>query len=64
MKYDFKMYAYKVLVTHQLTERDLCTRKKQCLQMQQQIPSFATLFFSDDAHFHLYGEVNKQNLRY
>ena len=29
--------------------------------MQQQIPSFETVFFSDEAHFH---EFNKQNLRY
>ena len=32
--------------------------------MQQQIPSFATVFFNDEALFHLCEDVNKQNLRY
>ena len=64
LKFDLKMHPYKMLVTHQFIERDLFIREKQFLQMQQQIPSFATVFFSDEAHFHQCGGVNKQNLCY
>ena len=64
LKLDLKMHPYKMLVTHQPTERDLCTCKEQCLEMHQQIPSLATTFICDEANFHLSGGVKKQNLLY
>ena len=64
LKIDLKIHPYIMLVTHQLTERDLCTCKEQCLEMQQQIPSFATVLLRDEAQFHLCGGVSKQNLYY
>ena len=47
LKFYFKMHYNKMLVTHQLTERNQCTRREQCLEMQQHIPSIATVCFGD-----------------
>ena len=66
LKLDLKMHSYKMLVTHQLTERKSKehTRKEQCHEMHQQILSFATVFFSDEAHFHLCGVLTNKKFRY
>ena len=34
------------------------------LEIQQHVPHAAVVLFSDEAHFHLCGAVNKQNFRY
>jgi inhibitor of nuclear factor kappa-B kinase subunit alpha len=64
LKFDLKMHPYKILVTQKLSETDYSTRKRLCLEMKQKISPTDTVFFSDEAHFHLCGAVNRQNLRY
>ena len=63
MKNDLKMHPYKLAMVNKLNPNDLETRKEQCQRMLQINPS-STIFFSDEAHFHLCGTVNKQNFRY
>jgi hypothetical protein len=60
---DLKLHPYKIQVVQELTVRDLDTRTNLCRDIQQ-IPRTAVLIFSDEAHFHLAGTVNKQNFRY
>lgn len=61
---ELKMHPYKIMLTQELQEKDFESRKKLCLEIQQRVPQAAVILFSDEAHFHLYGSVNKQNFRY
>ena len=40
------------------------TRRALCLEIQQNVRMDALVLYSDEAHFHLCGTVNKQNFRY
>jgi len=35
-----------------------------CQEVQQHVPRAAVVLFGDEAHFYLYGTVNRQNFRY
>ena len=61
---DLQMHPYKMMFAQELSERDTETRRTCCLEIQQHVPHAAIGFFSDEAHFHLCGSVNKQNFRY
>ena len=61
---DLRMYPYKTMIAQELTAADLETRKHFCLMFEQSVPPDDTVIFSDEAHFHLNGSVNKQNSRY
>ena len=57
------MYPYKMMLSKELCKRDIETRRALCLEIQQHVPHATAVLFSDEAHFHLCGTVNKQNFR-
>lgn len=61
---NLNMHPYKMMVTQELSIRDFETRRALCEDILQNIPPTAVVIFSDEAHFHLAGTVNKQNFRY
>lgn len=61
---ELQMHPYKMMLAQELSERDFETRRALCLEIQQHVPREAVVMFSDEAHFHLCGSVNKQNFRY
>jgi len=61
---DIHMNPYKMLITQDLSERDIETRRAVCEDFLQNIPTGNVLISSDEAYFHLSGTVNKLNFRY
>lgn len=67
MKKKLKFHPYKIQITQKLHENDYQARLTYAERM---LTTFSTetrlqnVFFSDEAHFHLGGYVNKQNFRY
>ena len=57
------MDPYKMMLAQELSERDWETSRALCQEVQQHVPHAAVVLFSDKAHFHLCGTVNKQNFR-
>lgn len=61
------LHAYKVQLTQELKSTDHGKRRQfydWILEMEQENQGFGKhIFFSDEAHFHLNGFVNKQNCR-
>ena len=51
-------------IVQELSERDFTSRTNACEALLEKVPADAFVFFSDEAHFHLSGYVNKQNMRY
>ena len=45
-------------------EQYFTSRKNACEALLEKVPEDAIVYFSDEAHFHLTGCVNKQNMRY
>lgn len=68
LRMDLKFHPYKLLVVQKLTVNDPNARTTFCrrlLELRRDDPTFADHFImSDEAHFLLCGEVNKQNTRY
>ncbi|GFW16003.1 DUF4817 domain-containing protein [Trichonephila clavipes] len=54
---DLHMHPYKMMVTHELSERDFQTRMTASEGILQNIVPGALLTSSDEAHFHLSGPV-------
>lgn len=67
LKKDLHLHAYKVQLTQELKPADHGKRRQFCewiSRMEQENEGFAKrIIFSDEAHFHLNGFVNKQNCR-
>lgn len=67
LKKDLHMYGYKIQLTQQLKTADHLKRREfvdWILERQEVDPDFPKkIIFSDEAHFHLDGYVNKQNCR-
>lgn len=61
---DLQFHPYKLAVVQELTERDFVARQYACELLLDNLPQDAVVFFSDEAHFHISGCVNKQNMRY
>lgn len=61
---ELHLHPYKMVVAQQLTERDYVIRQRSCEQLIDNLPRDSLVFFSDEAHFHISGCVNKQNMRY
>lgn len=67
IKKKLKFHPYKIQIIQKLNENDYQTRLTYAERM---LATFSTdtrlrnIFFSDEAHFHLGGYVNKQNFRY
>ncbi|PNF42004.1 hypothetical protein B7P43_G12994 [Cryptotermes secundus] len=57
-------HSYKMVVVQELSPHDLQNRIMVCETLLETLPPDALVFFSDEAHFHLSGYVNKQNMRY
>jgi len=52
-----------MVVVQELTQQDWINRVEACQHFIERLPDDA-VFFSDEAHFHISGCVNKQNMRY
>ena len=67
MKQDLELFPYKVTVHHKLSENDKHQRVAFVKWLKDQTaanPGFLDgVWFSDEAHFHLTGQVNTQNCR-
>ena len=61
---ELQMHPYKIVLAQELNENDFETRRALCLEIQQNVRMDALVLYSDEAHFHLCGTVNKQNFRY
>lgn len=63
---DLKFHPYKMCVAQKLEERDYAQRQELAFRMQVLLEDNenAVILMSDEAHFHLNGDVNRQNLRY
>ena len=61
---DLNFHPYKMAVAQELGERDFHARRNACEALRENLPQDALVFFSDEAHFHISGYVNKQNMRY
>ena len=61
---DLHYHPYKMAIMHELSERDFTSRRNSCEALLENIPEDAIVYFSDEAHFHLNGYVNKENMRY
>jgi len=65
---DLNFFPYKIQVIHDLHERDYVNRVNFCqtflplINENQELVN--NLLMSDEAHFHLFGFLNKQNFRY
>ena len=64
MKSNLALHPYKIQMTHSLDEKDYENRLIFAVEMMERFTSFNKSSFSDEAHFHLEGVVNKQNSRY
>lgn len=61
---DMKLHPFKVQLVQALKPSDFIMRKEFCENMLSRFQTVNTIWFSDEAHFHLNGFVNKQNCRY
>lgn len=61
---ELHFHPYKIMVTHELNERDFQRRRSSCQEILQAVLPEGIVWSSDEAHFHLSGTVNKQNFRY
>lgn len=63
---DLKFHPFKLAVCHQLSQADKIQRVNFCNRMSEILEENdnAVILMSDEAHFHLDGAVNKQNLRF
>ena len=60
---DLNFHPYKMAVAQELGERDFHARRNACEALRENLPQDALVFFSDEAHFHICGCVNKQSKR-
>lgn len=60
---ELKFHPYKLAVVQELNPRDFVAREN-ASEALIGLPNDTIVFFSDEAHFHLSGYVNKQNMRY
>ena len=68
MHIDLHLFPYKIQILQAQTAAKKEEGRTFCVNISQRIednPTFLDLiFFSDEAHFHLSGNVNKQNMRF
>lgn len=64
LKSDLHMYPYKMTVVHRLTNDQMQERLVFAYWAEDKQQTFNNVWFSDEAHFHLDGVVNKQNVRF
>ena len=68
MRQDLNLFPYKIQILQAQTAANKEERQNFCVNISQRIENQPNLldliFFSDEAHFHLSGHVNKQNMRF
>ncbi|CAK1579832.1 unnamed protein product [Parnassius mnemosyne] len=64
LKKDLHLHPYKIQLVQELKDTDTIHRLNFANEMLNRFTSFNNVFFSDEAHFHINGHVNKQNYRY
>ncbi|PNF24557.1 hypothetical protein B7P43_G05389 [Cryptotermes secundus] len=57
-------HPYKMVFVQELSPREFHNRITACETLLENLPPDALVSFSDEAHFHLSGYVNNQNMRY
>jgi len=57
------MHPYEIAIAQKLKGRDFENRTKLCRDLWN-VRVTDVVFFSDEAHFHLSGTINKQNFQY
>ncbi|PNF14878.1 hypothetical protein B7P43_G05130 [Cryptotermes secundus] len=57
-------HPYKMVVVQELSPCDFQNRITVCETLLENLPPDTPVFFSNEAHFHLSGYANKQNMRY
>lgn len=61
---DLHLHPFKIQIVQQITSNDHTRRLQFANEMLEKFTSFNNIFFSDEAHFHLTVQVNRQNCRY
>lgn len=64
LKRDLHLKAYKIQIVQELKPNDASNRLNFVNQMLNRFNNFFNVMFSDEANFHLNGQVNKQNCRF
>lgn len=64
LKKDLLLHPYKIQLVQELKDTDPMHRLNFANEMFDRFTSFNNVLFSDEAHFHINGHVNKQNCRY
>ena len=64
LKDDLHFHPYKKVIVQKLSECNLTSRRNACEALLENISEDAIVYFSDEAHFHLTGCINKQNMHY
>lgn len=64
LKENMTFHPYKFQLTQALGEKDYERRLRFATLMTTRFPDMNNIIFSDEAHFQLNGEINKQNMRY
>lgn len=64
MKEDLNLKPYRIQVMQHLKDTDIMSRFDFANWVLENSDIMQTVWFSDEAHFNLNGQVNKQNLRY
>lgn len=64
LRFDLKLHPYKIQLVQELSHDDHTKRSSFSTSMLERFSNFGNILFSDEAHFHLNGFVNKQNCRY
>ncbi|KAK9888535.1 hypothetical protein WA026_000781 [Henosepilachna vigintioctopunctata] len=64
MRSDLHLKAYKIQIVQALHDNDYELRLNFVNVMLERFNNFNNIFFSDEAHFHLDGYVNRQNCRF
>ena len=62
-KYQLKIHPHKIMITHRLRPNSFERRLSLRLEIQQKVYALASVFVTDEAHFHLNATVKKQNFR-
>ncbi|CAH2088890.1 unnamed protein product [Euphydryas editha] len=61
---DLKLHPYKVQIVQKMKPNDYIQRKLLADTMLERFSSLENVLFTDEAHFHINGHVNKHNCRY
>lgn len=64
LRKDLKLQPYKIQLVQELKPQDPIQRLEFVNKITERLQTFTNIIFSDEAHFHLNGHVNRQNCRY